>query len=51
MNCDAIRVQLANGKIPRIVYKKVNGESVNLSVYKLGDGDTVNETLWVFAKM
>ena len=51
LNYDAIRTQLMNGKTPKIVYKKVNGESVMLSVYKLGDGADVNETLWVFSKL
>lgn len=51
LNYDAIRAQLLEGNIPRITYKKVNGETVILSVYKLGDADTsIENTLWVFAK-
>lgn len=51
LNYDALKRQLHEGKIPRITYKKANGETVILSVYKLCEGDvSVNETLWVFAK-
>ena len=51
LNYDVIRRQLAEGKTPKIRYKKNNGETVVLSVYKLGEGtEVVNETLWVFAK-
>ena len=50
-NYDALKQQLADGKIPRITYKKINGETVTLSVYKLCDSkDNVSETLWIFAK-
>ena len=35
----------------RVAYKKVNGETVILSVYKLnGDKENSKETLWVFAR-
>lgn len=51
MNYDVIRRQLADGKNPVIRYKKSNGETVILSVYKLcSDNETVSDTLWVFAK-
>lgn len=50
LNYDALKHQLANGIIPKISYKKNNDESVVLSVYKLGDGELVSDTLWVFAK-
>ncbi len=51
LNYDAIRKQLMAGKTPKITYKRVNGEIVILSVYKLNDEEErVNETLWVFAK-
>ena len=50
-NYDALKQQLTDGKTPRITYKKINGENVTLSVYKLGDSkDNVSETLWIFAK-
>ena len=50
-NYEALRHQLLEGKIPKITYKKNNGETVVLSVYKLGDNETrVSDTLWVFAK-
>lgn len=51
LNYDAIKKQLMLGKPCKITYKKSNGETVILSVYKLNDEDErVNETLWVFAK-
>lgn len=49
LNYDALIHQLSENKTPKITFKKNNGESVALSVYKLCDGETVN-TLWVFAK-
>lgn len=51
LNYDGIKRQLSKGAIPSITYKKVNGETVILSVYKLtDDSNNVDETLWVFAK-
>ena len=51
LNYDAIKRQLADDKSPTITYKKVNGETVVLNVYNLGDDkDNVKETLWVFAR-
>ena len=51
LNYDALKQQLASGRTPRITYKKINGETVTLSVYRLDDGaDTVSETLWIFSK-
>ncbi len=51
LNYDAIRRQLSEGKIPSITYKKVNGETVILSVYNLTENkDDVKETLWVFSR-
>ena len=51
LNYDALKRQLLEGKIPRITYKKTNGDTVVLSVYKLSNDDiAVNNTLWVFAK-
>ena len=51
LNYEAIKHQLMEGKIPKITYKKNNGESVVLSVYKIVDGnDFVSDTLWIFAK-
>lgn len=51
LNYDAVRSQLTKGNIPRISYKKVNGENVILSVYKLDENDEdIKDTLWVFAK-
>ena len=49
-NYDAIRMHLAEGKVPSITYKKANGETVILSVYKLVDDAGSDDTLWVFAK-
>jgi len=51
LNYDALKRQLLEGKTPRITYKKTNGDTVVLSVYKLCNEDNaVNNTLWVFAK-
>ena len=51
LNYNAIKRHIVEGKIPTITYKKVNGETVIVSVYNLRDNkDDINETLWVFAK-
>ena len=51
LNYDAIKRQMAEGKMPKISYKKVNGETMTLSVYNLNENNQeVNDTLWVFAK-
>jgi diguanylate cyclase (GGDEF)-like protein len=51
MNYEAIKQQLAVGKTPKIKYKKINGEGVVLSIYKLSETEgSVSDTLWVFAK-
>ena len=51
LNYDALKRQLLEGNTPRITYKKTNGETVILSIYKLGDKEnSVNNTLWVFAR-
>lgn len=51
LNYEALKHQLMEGKTPKIMFKKNDGESVLLSVYKLSDTDyTVSDTLWVFAK-
>ncbi len=51
LNYDVIWRQLLLGEIPSVTYKKINGESVVLSVHRLTDDqDAVRETLWVFAK-
>ena len=51
LNYDAIKRQISEGKTPSITYKKVNGETVILSVYDLHDDkDYADDTLWVFAK-
>ena len=51
LNYDALKRQLLEGKTPRITYKKTNGDTVVLSVYKLSnDNIAVNNTLWVFAR-
>ncbi len=50
-NYEALKRQLTEGKIPKVKYKKTNGELVTLSVYKLCDADEpVSDTIWVFAK-
>ncbi len=51
LNYDAIRRHLAEGEIPSITFKKVNGETVVLSVYNLDhDKQNIENTLWFFAK-
>ncbi len=51
LNYEAIKRQLLEGKTPKITYKKHNGETVVLSVYKLCEEiESVSDTLWVFAK-
>ena len=43
--------QLAEGKTPRISYRKLSGETVSLSVHKLDEtGGSLSDTLWIFAK-
>lgn len=51
LNYDAIKRQLSMRTTPKVTYKKTNGESVVLSIHKLEDNnDTIDNTLWVFAK-
>ena len=51
LNYEALKRQLMEGKIPKITFKKNNGDLVSLSVYKLDDtSELVSDTLWVFAK-
>ena len=51
LNYEALKRQLLEGSTPRITYKKTNGETVILSIYKLSDAEnSVNNTLWVFAR-
>ena len=51
LNYEVLKKQFLEGKIPRITYKKNNGETVILSVYKLSDEEnSVNNTLWVFSR-
>ena len=50
-NYDALKQQLEEGTVPKIAYKKLNGESVTLSVHKLGEAnEPTSETLWIFTK-
>ena len=51
LNYDALKRQILEGNVPKITYKKSNGEMVILSIYSLREGeDAAGETLWVFAK-
>ena len=51
LNYEALKRQLLEGNTPRITYKKTNGETAILSIYKLSDAEnSVNNTLWVFAR-
>ena len=50
-NYDAIKQQLAARKTPKVTFKKLGGDTVTLSVYKLSDTDeSASDTLWIFAK-
>ena len=50
-NYNVLKKQLSEGNIPRISYKKLNGEMITLCVYNLNnDGDAIKDTLWVFAR-
>lgn len=51
LNYDAIKRELLEGKTPKLTYKKINDETVILSVYKLSDAnENTWDTLWVFSK-
>ncbi|MBE7034498.1 MAG: hypothetical protein E7402_00025 [Ruminococcaceae bacterium] len=51
LNYDALKRQLLEGKTPRTTYRKTNGDTVVLSVYKLcNEESAVNNTLWIFAR-
>ncbi len=51
LNYGALKRQFLEGKIPKITYKKTNGDAVTLSVYRLSAEElTVSNTLWVFAR-
>ena len=51
LNYDAVKRHISEGQTPSVTYKKINGETVILSIYKLTDDkDDVKDTLWVFAK-
>ena len=52
LNYDAIKRQLLGGNIPRITYKKVNGENIVLSVYPFNElQNDIDDTLWIFEKI
>ena len=51
LNYDAVKRQLEEGKTPQVTYVKNDGQTVILSVYKLGETEEdASNTLWVFAK-
>ncbi|MBQ7040011.1 MAG: GGDEF domain-containing protein [Clostridia bacterium] len=51
LNYDAIKRQISEGRTPSVTYKKLNGETVVLSVYNLAENnDDAKDTLWVFAR-
>lgn len=51
LNYEALKNMLEEGKIPKVTYKKINGDHSSLSIYKLGgNGEKLSDTLWVFAK-
>lgn len=51
LNYEVIIKQLSEGNVPRITYRKTNGDAVVLSVYALdGLAEDYTETLWVFER-
>ncbi len=51
LNYDALSAQMMDGNIPRIIYKKTNGEDVMLSVYPISDHtQEIDSTFWFFEK-
>lgn len=50
-NYDALKEQLAEGNVPKTVYKNIVGENICLSIYPIGQEHKINNTLWVFEKM
>ena len=51
MKYDLLGKALNNGEIPRIVYRKMDGEEIILTVHTLDDSKDSFETLWVFEKV
>ena len=51
INYDALKEQLHEGGIPKIVFKDSGNENICLSVYTIGKEKEINNTLWVFEKM
>lgn len=51
-NYEAIKRQMAEDTVPSITYRKVNGETVTLSVYGLNsECAAAEDTLWVFSRV
>ena len=50
MNYEVIKNTLAKGIIPTIMYKKLSGEEITLTVHMLDNDNCMSETLWVFEK-
>ena len=50
LNYETLKSQLEEGTVPKATYKKHDGSSATLSVYRLGEEKEVTETLWVFSK-
>lgn len=49
LNYDALDAQLRAGHIPRIRYKRNDGCSMVMSIYRVSDGEnSTSDTLWVF---
>ena len=51
LNNKALSSQFAEGNIPKIAYKKTNGENAILSVYHLAEDNESDYTLWVFERI
>ncbi len=48
---DVLERQLVSGHLPKISYKKINGDMVTLTIYEVPESDSDDvQTLWIFEK-
>ena len=51
LDYETLKSQLEEGKVPKIMFEKINGELAVLTIHKLGNENALaSDTLWVFAK-
>ena len=49
LNYDILEKQLSDGEIPVTTYKRFDGESIRLTIYKHSESHSASdETVWVF---